>query len=203
MMMKQPVLSIAIQAGGESRRIGRDKALIPFHGVPLVQRIVERLAPLADELFVTTNNPQAYGFLDAPLIPDIWPGMGALGGLYTALNTATLPLVAVVACDMPFVSPKLLAFQRDILLGSAVDAVIPSSENGLEPLHAVYRRQTCLPAVESALRQGQKRLIDWHPSVNVRLLSTAETKAHDPEGLAFININSPEDLLQAEKLVRD
>lgn len=197
------MLSIAIQAGGESRRIGRDKALILFHGVPLVQRIVERLAPLADELFVTTNNPQAYGFLDAPLIPDIWPGMGALGGLYTALNTATLPLVAVVACDMPFVSAKLLAFQRDILLGSAVDAVIPSSENGLEPLHAVYRRQTCLPAVESALRQGQKRLIDWHPSANVRLLSVAETKFHDPEGLAFININSPEDLLHAEKLVKD
>jgi molybdopterin-guanine dinucleotide biosynthesis protein A len=202
-MMKQPVLSIAIQAGGESRRIGRDKALIPFHGVPLVQRVVERLAPLADELFVTTNQPQAYGFLDAPLIPDIWPGMGALGGLYTALNTATLPLVAVVACDMPFVSPKLLAFQRDILLGSEVDAVIPSSENGLEPLHAVYRRQTCLPAVESALRQSQRRMIDWHPSVNVRLLSIAETKAHDPEGLAFININSSEDLLQAEKLAED
>ncbi len=102
------MLTVVIQAGGESRRMGQDKALLPFLGKPLIQRVIERVASLADELLVTTNRPEAYQFLDLPLFPDVIPGRGALGGLYTALSAASQPLVAVVACDMPFASPALL-----------------------------------------------------------------------------------------------
>ncbi len=86
------MLTVAIQAGGESRRMGQDKALLPFLGQPLIVRVIERLKLLADEILVTTNHPQAYQFLGLPLYPDQQPGRGALGGLYTALNAASHPL---------------------------------------------------------------------------------------------------------------
>ncbi|MCX8063463.1 MAG: NTP transferase domain-containing protein, partial [Anaerolineales bacterium] len=76
--------SLVVQAGGESRRMGKDKALLPFLGKPLIQRILERLIPVVDEALVTTNHPERYGFLNVPLVGDVFPGRGALGGLYTA-----------------------------------------------------------------------------------------------------------------------
>src|SRR5512134_26433 len=100
------MLTVCIQAGGASSRMGEDKALKPFLGRPLIQRVVDRLQPIADELIVTTNRLEEYSFLHTRLIPDLKPGRGALGGLYTAIASATHPIVAVVACDMPFASTK-------------------------------------------------------------------------------------------------
>ena len=95
------MLTLAIQAGGRSSRMGKDKALLDFGGQPLIQQVLSRLESLADETIVTTNHPEDYHFLGFPLIPDVIPDRGALGGLYTALNAASHPLVAVVACDLP------------------------------------------------------------------------------------------------------
>ncbi len=81
-----------------------------------------------------------------------------------------------------------------------LDVVVPSSEEGLEPLHAIYRRNTCLPVVENAIHSGEQRLISWFPVVKVRILSKDETRPFDPSGLSFMNINTPEELAQAEKL---
>ena len=102
------MLSIVVLAGGESRRMGQNKALMPFLKQPLIERVVKRLAPFADELLVISNKPDQYEFLGVSLTPDIMPGRGALGGLYTALSSAHQPLAAVVACDMPFVNVGLL-----------------------------------------------------------------------------------------------
>jgi len=194
------MITLAIQAGGESRRMGGDKALLPFLGRPLILRVVERLAALADEVIVTTNQPADYAFLGLPLFADLQPGRGALGGLYTALDAAKQPLVAVAACDMPFASRALFEYERDLLLETDVDVVIPSSAEGLEPLHAVYRRAACLPAIEDALEAGEWKLIAWHPQVKVRTLTPAETARRDPQGLAFLNLNTPEEFRQAERL---
>ena len=196
------MLTIAIQAGGESRRMGRDKALLSFLGQPLIQRIVTRLSPLATELIVTTNQPEAYSFLKVPLFQDERPGRGALGGLFTALQHAKQPLVAVVACDMPFASPALLAFQARLIQDEAVDIVIPCMPDGYEPLHAVYRRETCLQAVEWALDNDQWKLISWFPRVRVRALSPQECQLHDRLGLAFANVNTPQELAEAELLAQ-
>jgi molybdenum cofactor guanylyltransferase len=193
-------LSVVIQAGGQSRRMGRDKGLLPFLGQPLIQRLVERLSPIAAEVLVTTNHPQDYAFLGLRLVEDLLPGRGALGGLYTALSAARFPLVAVVACDLPFASPALLEDAAQLLVESNVDVVVPRSPSGLEPLHAVYRRETCLPVVKAALEAGQLKLIDWFPQVRLLERSAGEIAALDPSGLAFFNINTPQDLLQAERL---
>lgn len=198
------MLTLAIQAGGQSTRMGRDKGLVEFLGAPLIARVMGRLASIADEILVTTNDPESYRFLEVPLFADLKPGRGALGGLHTALASASHPLVAVVACDMPFASLELLTFARDLLLESDEDVAIPESGEGMvEPFHTVYRRETCLPAVAQAIDSDQWKLISWFPQVKVRRITPAEISRLDPSGLAFSNVNTPEELLGAEQRARE
>jgi len=192
-------LTVVVQAGGQSQRMGENKALLPFLGVPLVKRVVERVRPIAAELMITTNQPEAFEFLQLPLVSDWYPGRGALVGLHTALMAATQPYVAVVACDMPFVNPELLAYQLEILVTERADLVIPLTEQGYEPFHTVYRRETCLPAVTGALDGGLKRMISWYPQVKVRELKIDELQRFDPDGRAFLNVNTPDEFREAEK----
>ena len=192
------MLTVAIQAGGESRRMGQDKALVPFLGQPLIERVVKRMAGVADEIIVTTNRPEAYAFLHLPLFPDLRPGRGALGGLYTALASANETLVAILACDMPFANPDLVAFQARLLEMEEADVVIPLLGDGYEPLHAVYRRSTCLPAVTWALDNDQWKLISWFSRVKVRAITAAECQRYDPQELAFANVNTPQEVAEAE-----
>ncbi len=196
------MLTVCIQAGGASSRMGEDKALKPFLGRPLIQRVVDRLSPIADEMIVTTNRPEDYQFLGLRLTPDLKPGRGALGGLYTAIASATQPLVAVVACDMPFASPTLLEATGRLMVQEEADVVIAKTDEGFEPIHAVYRRATCLPAIESAIDADQWKVIAWFPKVKVRVLTSDELKQFDPDGLAFWNVNTPEEFIQAEQLAQ-
>jgi len=196
------MLTICVQAGGASRRMGQDKALMPFLGRPLIQRVVDRLTPIANELIVTTNHPQDYRFLGLPLFPDLKPGRGALGGLYTALSSAACEVVAVVACDMPFANASLIEAASRLLVQEEADVVIPDSGDGLEPLHAVYRREICLPAIEAAIDSDQWRLISWFPQVKVRILQPDEVKLYDLAGMTFWNLNTPEEFAEAEKTAK-
>ena len=178
------MLTVVIQAGGESRRMGRDKALIPFLGKPLIVHVYETVKSLADEVLITTNRPANYRFLEVPLHQDIVKERGALGGLYTALKSANNPVVAVVACDMPFASSELLSRARDRLIGEQVDAVIPRSESGLEPLHAV--------------EAGEWKVTSWFSKVNLAFIESEELRIYDPEKIAFWNVNTVEDLERAQ-----
>ena len=193
------MLTVAIQAGGQSTRMGEDKALKSFLGRPLIQRVVDRMMPIADEIIVTTNHPDDYTFLNLRIVPDLKPGRGALGGLYTALFSARQPVVAVVACDMPFASPSLFEAAHRLLVEEEVDVVIPRPDEGYEPIHAIYRRAACLPAIESALDADQWKVIAWFPQVKVRVLTPEEIRLYDPSGLAFLNLNTPEEFAEAER----
>ena len=193
------MLTVVIQAGGTSSRMGEDKALKSFLGRPLIQRVVERLTPIADEMIVTTNRPVDYEFLNMRLVADLKPGRGALGGLYTAIASAAFPFVAVVACDMPFASPMLIEGARRLMVAEEADVVIEKTEAGYEPFHALYRRETCLPAIESAMDADQWKVIAWFPKVKTRVLSSVEIKSLDPSGLCFWNLNTPEEFLEAER----
>jgi molybdopterin-guanine dinucleotide biosynthesis protein A len=179
--------------------MGEDKALKPFLGRPLIWRVIGRVAPAADELLVTTNQPEAYAFLNLPLRPDVRPGRGPLGGLYTALVSARYPFVAVVACDMPFASSPLLVAGAGILVQDQADVVIAESAEGFEPMHAVYRRETCVPAIKAAMDSEQWRVISWFPQVAVRRFTRDELTRYDPDGLAFSNVNTPGEFADAER----
>lgn len=183
--------------------MGQDKALKPFLGRPLIQRVIDRLAPIADEILVTTNRPDDYAFLGLRLVSDLAPGRGPLGGLYTAIASATSPIVAVVACDMPFASARLLETAARILVEEEADVVIAKTDEGYEPFHAVYRRETCVPAIQSAIEADKWKVISWFPSVKVRELIPAALAEADPAGRAFWNVNTPEEFAEAERLARE
>ena len=182
--------------------MGEDKALKPFLGKPLIQRVIERLRPIADELIVTTNHPTDYTFLNTRLIADLKPGRGALGGLYTAIASASHEVVAVVACDMPFASKGFFESAHSLLVKEEADAVIAKTDEGYEPFHALYRRETCLPAIEAAINEDKWKVIAWFPQAKVRELLPDELKSFDPSGLCFWNVNTPEEFEKAEQLAK-
>jgi molybdopterin-guanine dinucleotide biosynthesis protein A len=110
--------------------------------------------------------------------------------------------VAVVACDMPFASARLLETATRIMVKEEADVVIARTDEGYEPFHAVYRRETCVPAIQSAIEADKWKVIAWFPSVKVRDLTRAEVSAADPSGRAFWNVNTPEEFIEAERLAK-
>ena len=186
--------------------MGRSKATVAFAGRPLICRLVERLAPAADELIITTNEPENLEFLKdrypehgIRLVPDARTVRGALPGLYTALLAASNPYVAVVACDMVFASASLVVAESLAMNESGADAVVPSNKHGFEPFHALYRRAGCLSAVQAALDRGEKRAQAFFSEVNVCEFPQERVLEAEPMGGCFINANTPEELRSIEE----
>jgi molybdopterin-guanine dinucleotide biosynthesis protein A len=103
---------------------------------------------------------------------------------------------------MPFASPTLLEAASRLIVQEEADVVIARTEEGFEPIHAVYRRATCLPAIEESINADQWKVIAWFTQVKVRILTSDELKHFDPGGLAFWNVNTPEEFIQAEQLAQ-
>lgn len=193
-------MSALVLVGGGSTRMGRNKALLPVGGVPLIERVLAALRPLATDILLITNDPATYAHLNLPCVPDEQPGYGPLMGLYSGLKAARHEAALLVACDMPFLNTALLARLVELLPG--YDLVIPRTGEGLHPLHACYRRSTCLPAVATAIAAGERRMIAFHPQVRVREVGEDELAVFDPAGLALLNVNTPADLAAAEHIWR-
>jgi molybdopterin-guanine dinucleotide biosynthesis protein A len=194
------MISIAIQAGGRSSRMGRDKGLVQLGPLTLIEHVAKRLDKLGDEIIVTTNNPEDYAFLGLPLYADPQPGAGAAYGLQTALTSARGNIVIVAACDMPFIETALVRHMLDQLTADT-DVVVPYRQGRFEPLLAIYRRRTCLEALTRALEAGQMRMIAFYSQVNVLKIGDDQLKLLDPYDLSFFNVNTPEDLAVAEGLI--
>ena len=194
------MFDIIVQAGGMSQRMGENKALLLLQNIPIIQWVVNRLQVMGNRMVITTNDPEPYLFLNLPTVPDDVPGLGALGGLSTALKTAETEFVAVVACDMPFASPRLFSFMYGCAAESNWDVIAPVHGLGFEPLHAIYRRTACLDRVEEALSQGEKRMTGWFDRVNVRLVTPDEVQAVDPYPHIFSNVNTPEDYEKIKRI---
>lgn len=204
----RPRVTVVIQAGGESRRMGQSKATVPFAGRPLICRLVERLGPVADDLIITTNEPERLAFLHAEfpqfriqLVCDAFNVRGALPGLYTALQAARNPYVAVVACDMVFASASLVVAEALAMNESGADVVVPVNKHGFEPFHAMYRRMGCLPAVRAALDRGERRAQGFFSKVNVCEFPQERVLEVEPMGGCFINANTPEELRAIEETI--
>ena len=183
-------VSAAILAGGKSRRMGRNKALLPFRGRPLIARVYETVQPLFEDIFLVTNGPGPFDFLPCPKIPDRVPGKGPISGVDAALRHSKNPYVLVVGCDTPFLSPSLL----ELLAGKTeeADLVIPCSPLGPEPLCAVYGKG-CLPLIEESLRKGDFSLKTLIGRLRTRNIPAEEVASVDPDFRSFRNINTPVD----------
>ena len=204
-------LTVVIQAGGESRRMGRSKATVPFLGKPLICRGIHRLAELSDELVITTNEPENLAFTydleevqgkTLILQPDLLETRGALNGLFTALKTATREYVAIVACDMIFASPSLISAEVQALRDDpTLDAVVPVTKSGFEPFHSTYRRASSLEKVEAAIAAGQTRANSWFGDASLLEFDQERVLEADPRGGCFMNVNTPEELARMEERI--
>jgi molybdopterin-guanine dinucleotide biosynthesis protein A len=193
------MLTISIQAGGQSKRMGRDKALLPLAGKPMIEHILERIEGLGDEILITTNDPTEFAYLNIRLERDLNPGRGSLAGLHTALNVSRFSHTLVLACDMPFVNRSLLEYMIELI--PQADVIVPQCRRHFEPMHAIYS-QACLPHIEAALRTGDTRVISFYDQVRIRIVNESELARLDPQGMSFFNINTPEDLDRAEDYLR-
>lgn len=192
--------TVLVLVGGTSSRMGQNKALLAVGGMRLIERVVQAVRPLGDDVLLMANEAGSYTFLGLPCVPDQKPNYGPLMGLYSGLAAAKHELALLVACDMPFLSTPLLRYMLELAAGH--DVVIPRTEDGQHPLHAVYRRSTCLPAIAAAIAQDKRRMIAFHDQVRVREIDEEEMRPFDPSGLALLNVNTPEELALAEHVAR-
>ena len=195
--MTNPITT-AILTGGQSSRMGRNKALVEVGGVPIIERILQRIGDLGEETILITNTPAEYAHLGLPAYPDHIPGKGPLGGLYTALSEAHYPYVLAVSCDQPFLNPVLL--QALIDLREGVDVVVPLDRADYpQSMHAVYGKR-CLPAIRDCLDADRLKVIGFFPQVRVRKIAGQEIDRYDPQRISFVNVNTPDDLVEANRL---
>lgn len=175
--------------------MGRDKAFLELGGRPLLEIVIERMAQVCAEVLIVAGDPQPYAGLDASLVEDRFRGVGVLGGLHAGLEAAAHELALAVGCDMPFLDPDLLrAFGR---WAEGFDVALLRQGEYVEPLHAAYRC-SCLPAMEAAIRTGERRVISFFAHVDVRYLSPDEVIPFDPDLRSFRNINTPQEWRKAQ-----
>lgn len=192
-------ISVIVLAGGASIRMGTNKALLPVSpSERLVDRVVANLRALSGDVVLVSNAPDLYAGLPVRHVRDAFQGAGPLAGLHAGLMAANHPWAFVAACDMPLVNLRLVRYMA--LARRGYDAVIPRIGAAVEPLHALYSR-TCLPAIESRLQAGERRVISFYPDVRVRYLEDREIAVLDPDGRSFANANTPDDWSRLKALM--
>ncbi len=185
------LVSAIVLAGGQSRRMGTDKALIEFQGQPVIAHVIAALRDLTEDVVIVSNRSDRYGTFGARLTADYDPPCGPLGGIAAGLQAITHERAVVVACDMPFLNGTLLRWLID--QSDEYEAVVPQTGSEFEPLHAVYRR-SCYQPIVQRLERGERRVISFFADVRLRVVAEAEWRVIDPSGRSLVNLNTPEDL---------
>jgi molybdopterin-guanine dinucleotide biosynthesis protein A len=188
-----------ILAGGASRRMGRDKALIQIEGIRLLDYVYSKCQELFSEIIIVTNQPQQFVDYQTPVVADEIPGIGSIGGLYTGLKRASNYYSFCVACDMPFLNPKLIAHLIEKRHTS--DVVIPRTRAGFEPLHAIYSKR-CIEPLKKFIEKGDLKISNLLAEVKVRYCSEEEIKKFDPSLLSFMNVNTKKELFKIQQMVK-
>ena len=196
-------ITAIVLAGGKSLRLGRNKAMESVLGKRLIERVVDRVRPLASQLLIVTSEEQT----DLPplektkVLIDIYPGKGPLAGIYTGLLAARYSQSIVVGCDMPFLNTGLLRFMAEQSRG--FDIVIPRlSQQIVEPLHAVYAK-SCLDRIKAQLEYNRLEIHALLNALRTRYIEKEEYQRFDPRFLSFLNINNQADLDRAIALASE
>jgi molybdopterin-guanine dinucleotide biosynthesis protein B/molybdopterin-guanine dinucleotide biosynthesis protein len=177
-----------ILVGGRGRRMSRDKVLLEIGGTPIIMDIQDRMSSLFPEVLFVGHSRTEFDALGINATPDLIPGTGVLGGIYTGLAAAETPYIFAVAADMPFLDTDVIVRIASHRLGA--DAVIPRGPRGLEPLCAVYGR-SCRDSMLESLQRGKLRVLEALAELTVVTPEiTVEAGHPDP----FLNLNTPEDL---------
>jgi molybdopterin-guanine dinucleotide biosynthesis protein A len=190
-----------IQAGGRSTRMGGDpKALMELGGRPIVARVLDVVRQVTERVLLVTNTPDLYAFLGLPMVPDVFPEGGSLGGIYSGLRAAPGDAAFTVACDMPFLSAPVARLV--VARAGEADVVAPRIGAQWETLHACYGK-ACLGPMERRLREGQLRITGFFDEVRVLAITEAEVVAVGDPARVFMNVNTPDELRRARALAAD
>lgn len=188
----------AILAGGQARRFeGRDKSALPLAGLRVLDRQLAALRRLTTRVVIVGGPADRYADTGVPVVPDLLPDVGPLGGLYTALHGASERTI-VLACDLPFVTTPFLEYL--LRTGRAADATVPRTADGLHPLCASYARDAA-PRIRRLIDEGVRKVQEALGSLSLHIVEGAALAAHDPDGRLLHNINTPDDYARAIALI--
>jgi molybdenum cofactor guanylyltransferase len=195
-----------ILAGGTSSRMGRDKALLNFGGVPLILHTARLLDPLVTKVTVV-GLPRRYSALGLRAIPDEDDaqgrgepgntGRGPLAGIAAALAATNAPWNLIVACDLPYLSPKWLNWLLSRAQHSRMEAIVPRTEHGIEPLAALYRRE-CSAPIAAALARGVRKVSDAIKEMRLDIVYARDWRPIEPSEMILRNMNAPRDFEEAQ-----
>jgi molybdopterin-guanine dinucleotide biosynthesis protein A len=188
-----------ILAGGKSRRMGRDKAFLPFGQGLLIERVIEVIQQVTADVMLITNTPEQYQRFGLPMCSDDIPDAGSLGGIYTGLVSAKTPYSLCLACDMPFVKPDFLRFLCD--MAAEADVVIPRNAEDFQPLCAVYSH-ACREPIRQKIAAGRLKITGFFDQVRVRVIDGALLADYDPHDVMFFNANTPEEYAMAQRMLQ-
>jgi molybdopterin-guanine dinucleotide biosynthesis protein A len=192
-----PVTGV-ILAGGKSRRMGRDKAFLPFGTGMLVERVIEVLRQVTEDVILITNTPELYQRFGLPMFSDVIPEAGSLGGVYTGLVSVKTSYSLCLACDMPFVKPAFLRFLCE--MAAEADVVIPRNAEDFQPLCAVYS-QVCQEPIRQKIDAGRLKITGFFDQVRVRVIEGELLTRYDPHDAMFFNANTPEEYERARQML--
>ena len=179
-----------ILVGGKSRRMGRDKAFLPWQGHPLFERTLAVCRGCFARTILVGDRGERFAGYGIQVFPDLYPG-SALGGLYTGLALAETEYAFVSACDMPFPREDLVRHLCSLRQGA--DAVVPQTAQAMEPLFAVYAK-SCLEPMRRMLEEGNLRVFDLYPKIETRYVGGEDLARFDRDGISLISLNTPEEV---------
>ncbi len=185
-----------ILTGGKSSRMGQPKALLLFDGEPLIVHMVRNLARLFADTVVVAAPQQELPELPSTIVRDDVAYQGPVGGIYYGLKAASREICFVISCDAPFLNLRLISYLMSQI--TDYDVVVPFAQERFQPLHAVYRQHVA-PLLKEQLERGELRPIFLYDKVRTRKITEDEIQPLDPEGLSFLNMNTPEDYDEALK----
>ncbi len=184
-------MDIWIIAGGRSSRFGSNKALAPWKNKTLIETVTGAARSITEQVFIIANDPRPYLDFGLPVIPDLFPGLGPLSGLHSALYHAESRRIFLLACDMPLVQPDFMAWMMTLKTRASV--IIPEGLTGMEPLHAIYHTKL-LPLVEERLRNKRLSIRSFVREVPYHLVSKKEVARFCPDMTCLKGANTPDEL---------
>jgi len=191
-----PTLSAFILAGGQSSRMGTDKAFVTLDGRTLLSRALDLARSITPDVHIVGDKQKYSSF--APVIEDLFPGCGPLAGIHAALRSSDHDLNLILAVDVPFVSPALLQYLIARAKDSPASVTVPRAGNGLQPLCALYRRAFA-DAAEQALRAARYKIDALFHEARTQFITEQDLHAAGFSPQSFRNLNTPEDVSEASK----
>ncbi len=180
-------MTAVILAGGKSSRMGSNKAFLKLNGKTFIERQIDLLREMFDEIFISVNTPSEYEYLNLPVFKDVYPDKGPLCGIYTSLVNSGSANTFMLACDMPFVESGLIKHLKGFT--KEYDVVVPKSERGLEPLHAFYSKN-CIDPIKKELDSNNLRIISFFPHVKVKMVELESLSSPDSFKNSIKNLNT-------------